>query len=33
MIDKSGSMREANKLLYTQEAAKAALRQFKDGDL
>ena len=33
VIDKSGSMREANKLLYTQEAAKAALRQFKDGDL
>ena len=33
VIDKSGSMREANKLLYTQEAAKAALRQFKNGDL
>ena len=30
VIDKSGSMREANKLLYTQEAAKAALRQFKE---
>ena len=33
VIDKSGSMRADNKLLYAQAAAKAALRQFKDGDL
>ena len=33
VIDKSGSMREGNKLLYATEAAKAALSQFKDGDL
>ncbi len=33
VIDKSGSMREANKLLYAKEAAKAVVRQFKDGDL
>ena len=33
VIDKSGSMREGNKLLYATQAAKAALGQFKDGDL
>jgi Mg-chelatase subunit ChlD len=33
VVDKSGSMREGNKLLYATEAMKASLRQFKDGDL
>ncbi|MBI4529850.1 MAG: VWA domain-containing protein [Deltaproteobacteria bacterium] len=33
VIDKSGSMREENKLLYAKEAAKAAVGQFKDTDL
>ena len=33
VVDKSGSMREGNKLLYATEALKASLRQFKDGDL
>lgn len=32
VIDKSGSMREANKLAYAKEAAKAVMRQFKEGD-
>jgi Ca-activated chloride channel homolog len=33
VIDKSGSMREANRILYAQEAAKAVARQLKDNDL
>jgi uncharacterized protein with von Willebrand factor type A (vWA) domain len=32
VIDKSGSMREANRILYAQEAAKAVARQLKDND-
>jgi Ca-activated chloride channel family protein len=33
VIDKSGSMREENKMLYAREAAKAVARQLKDNDL
>jgi Ca-activated chloride channel homolog len=33
VIDKSGSMREENKMLYTLEAAKVLVRQLKDNDL
>jgi uncharacterized membrane protein len=33
VIDKSGSMREENRILYAQEAAKAVARQLKDKDL
>ncbi len=33
VIDKSGSMREENKLVYANEAAKAVSRQLKDKDL
>lgn len=33
VIDKSGSMRENNKLLYAQEAAKTLAKQLKDRDL
>jgi uncharacterized membrane protein len=33
VIDKSGSMRDENKMLYAQEAAKAVARQLKDNDL
>ena len=33
VIDKSGSMREENRILYAQEAAKAVARQLKDNDL
>jgi Ca-activated chloride channel homolog len=33
VIDKSGSMREENRILYAQEAAKAVVRQLKDNDL
>ena len=33
VIDKSGSMREENKILYAQAAAKAVARQLKDNDL
>lgn len=33
VIDKSGSMREENRLLYAQEAAKAVAAQLKDDDL
>jgi Ca-activated chloride channel homolog len=33
VIDKSGSMREENRILYAQEAAKAVARQLKDHDL
>jgi hypothetical protein len=33
VIDKSGSMREENRILYAQEAAKAVGRQLKDNDL
>ena len=33
VIDKSGSMREENKMLYAKEAAKAVARQLKDNDL
>jgi Ca-activated chloride channel homolog len=33
VIDKSGSMREDNRILYAQEAAKAVARQLKDNDL
>ncbi len=33
VIDKSGSMREENKLIYAKEAAKAVVGQFKDKDL
>jgi uncharacterized membrane protein/uncharacterized protein YegL len=32
VIDKSGSMREENRILYAQEAAKAVTRQLKDND-
>ena len=32
LIDKSGSMREDNRILYAQEAAKAVARQLKDND-
>jgi len=33
VIDKSGSMREENRILYAREAAKAVVRQLKDNDL
>lgn len=33
VIDKSGSMREENRIRYAQEAAKAVARQLKDNDL
>ena len=33
VIDKSGSMREGNKMLYALEAAKVLARQLKDNDL
>src|SRR5712692_2943569 len=33
VIDKSGSMRDENKMLYAQAAAKAVARQLKDNDL
>ena len=33
VIDKSGSMREQNRLLYAKEAAKAVATQLKDDDL
>jgi Ca-activated chloride channel family protein len=33
VIDKSGSMREENRILYAQAAAKAVARQLKDNDL
>ena len=33
VIDKSGSMREDNKILYAREAAKAVARHLKDNDL
>jgi Ca-activated chloride channel family protein len=33
VIDKSGSMREENKMLYAKEAAKMVARQLKDNDL
>ena len=33
VIDKSGSMREGNKMLYSLEAAKVLARQLKDNDL
>ena len=33
VIDKSGSMREENRILFAQEAAKAVARQLKDNDL
>ncbi|MBI4490657.1 MAG: VWA domain-containing protein [Deltaproteobacteria bacterium] len=33
VIDKSGSMREEDRLLYAKEAAKAAVSQLKDRDL
>ncbi len=33
VIDKSGSMREQNKMLYALEAAKVLVRQLKDNDL
>ena len=32
VIDKSGSMREGNRLLYAKEAAKAVVRRLKDND-
>ena len=32
VIDKSGSMREENRILYAKEAAKAVARQLKDND-
>jgi Ca-activated chloride channel family protein len=32
VIDKSGSMREDNRILYAQEAAKAVVRELKDND-
>jgi uncharacterized membrane protein len=32
VIDKSGSMREDNRILYAQEAAKAVVRQLNDND-
>lgn len=33
VIDKSGSMREGNRILYAQEAAKAVVGQLKENDL
>ncbi len=33
VIDKSGSMRDDNRILYAKEAAKAVARQLKDNDL
>jgi len=33
VIDKSGSMREDNRIIYAKEAAKAVARQLKDADL
>jgi Mg-chelatase subunit ChlD len=33
VIDKSGSMREENRILYAQAAAKTVARQLKDNDL
>lgn len=33
VIDKSGSMRDDNRILYAKEAAKAVARQLKDADL
>ena len=33
VIDKSGSMRDENRILYAKEAAKAVARQLKDIDL
>ena len=33
VIDKSGSMRDDNRILYAQEAAKAVARQLRDQDL
>lgn len=33
VVDKSGSMREENRILYAQEAAKGVARQLKDNDL
>ncbi|HWP58934.1 MAG TPA: VWA domain-containing protein [Candidatus Acidoferrales bacterium] len=33
VIDKSGSMREDNRILFAREAAKAMVRQLKDNDL
>jgi Mg-chelatase subunit ChlD len=33
IIDKSGSMREEDRIVYAKEAAKAVARQLKDGDL
>jgi Ca-activated chloride channel family protein len=33
VIDKSGSMRDGNRILYAQEAAKAVARELKDNDL
>ena len=33
VIDKSGSMREENKILYAKEAAKAVIGRLKDNDL
>jgi Ca-activated chloride channel family protein len=33
VIDKSGSMREGNRILYAQEAAKSMLAQLRDRDL
>lgn len=33
VIDKSGSMRDENRILYAREAAKAVVRQLKDNDL
>ena len=33
VIDKSGSMREDNRILYAKEAAKAMVNQLKDNDL
>lgn len=33
VVDKSGSMREDNRILYAQEAAKSLIRQLRDRDL
>jgi uncharacterized membrane protein len=33
VVDKSGSMRDDNRILYAKEAAKAVARQLKDSDL
>jgi Mg-chelatase subunit ChlD len=33
VIDKSGSMREDNRILYAREAAKSLIRQLRDSDL